>query len=52
MDVLAVTAASDASEEELRTRTLPTMHPAPANVLDDVLGPRVRVARDVEGVDA
>ena len=52
MNVLAVTAACDAPEEELRTRALPPVHPRPADVLDGVFGASVRVARDVEGTDA
>jgi len=52
MDVLAVTTACDAPKEELRTRALPAIHPRPADMLDGVLGSRVGVAGDVEGVSA
>jgi len=52
MDVLAVTAAFDTSVEELRTRTLPSVHPSPADMLNGVFGAHVGVTRDVEGMDA
>src|ERR1700733_10108205 len=52
MDVFAVTAVCDTSVEELRTRTLPAVHPRPANVLDGVFRARVGVAGDVEGMRA
>jgi hypothetical protein len=52
MDVLAMSAACGAPKEVLRARTLPPIHPAPADVLDGVFGACVGIARDVEGTDA
>jgi hypothetical protein len=49
MDMLAMPAPHDAAIKELRARALP--HPRTADVLDGVLGPRVRVTGDVEGTD-
>jgi hypothetical protein len=51
MDVFAVTAPHDAAKKELRTRTVPSIHPRPADVLDGVFGACVGVAREVEGTD-
>ena len=52
MDMLAVTAPSDAPEEVLRAGTVPSINPRTADVLDGVFGTRVRVTRDVEGANA
>jgi hypothetical protein len=52
MDMLAMPAPHDAAIKELRTRALPPIHPAPANMLDGVLGSRVGIAGDVERMGA
>jgi hypothetical protein len=50
VDVFAVASSDDAPEEEVRTAALPTVHPAAADALHDVLA--AGIAGDVEGVDA
>ena len=48
MDVFTIPTLRHTSVEELGTGALPPIHPRLADMLDGVLGARMRVARDVE----